>query len=198
MEGAENCPTTGGFLVLSNHLSQLDPPLLGGVFPRPLRYLAKKELFFFPLGVLCRMYGAFPIDREGADHDALEKVKHLVAAGEGVVLFPEGTRSRDGRLAPFRGGAIRLACALASGASAAPIVPVGIDGSDRILPRGAYVPRTCARLTIRIGSPFTLPGDLSEAKANVRTRVSREIAEKIAALLPTERRPKYPGGPDHI
>ena len=189
MEGAENCPATGGFLVLSNHLSYLDPPLLGGVFPRPLRYLAKKELFFFPFGVFCRMYGAFPIDREGADRNALERVKELVAAGEGVVLFPEGTRSRDGRLGPFRGGAIRLACALASGAAPVPIVPVGIDGSDRVLPRGAFVPRPGPRLAVRIGAPFTLPGDLAQAKANVRSQVAREIAEKIAALLPTARRP---------
>lgn len=190
VEGEENCPLEGGLLVFSNHLSFLDPPLLGGAFPRPLRYMGKKELFFFPFGILCRTYGAFPIDREGADLSALEEVKKMVDGGEAVVIFPEGTRSLDGRLGRLRGGSIRLALDLSSGLNPVRLIPVGIDGSDEVLPKGRAIPRS-GRITIRIGEPFTLADALGAGrKARVRAAATEKIRARMKTVLPEKRWPR--------
>ena len=190
VEGEENCPLTGGLLVFSNHLSFLDPPLLGGAFPRPLRYLGKKELFFFPFGILCRTYGAFPIDREGADLSALEEVKKMVDGGEAVVIFPEGTRSLDGCLGRLRGGAIRLALDLSGGPDPVRIIPVGIDGSDGVLPKGRVLPRSHP-IKIRIGEAFTLADVIGMGrKARVRASATEKIRTRMKAVLPEKRWPR--------
>lgn len=187
VEGAARCPRAGGLFVFANHLSFLDPPLVGAALPRPLRYLAKEELFRFPLGPLIRLYGALPIRRGRADREALEVVLDRIDAGEAVLVFPEGTRSKDGRLGRVRSGAARLALTRPE----TPILPVGIDGSDRALPRGAVRPRL-EKIRLRIGRPFApaevlsgAPQDLSEGRR--RRFLCDTIRDRIAELLPPER-----------
>ena len=97
--GRENVPTTGGALLCANHVSYIDPPALGGGCPRPVRFMAKSELFKLPvLGFLIRRVGAFPVKRGTADRTALRKAVELLESGEIVGMFPEGTRSLDGKL----------------------------------------------------------------------------------------------------
>ena len=126
--GAHHIPRTGPVLFVSNHISGLDPPLLGaGALPRRLYFMAKKELF--ANAVMARVItsaGAFPVDRGGADRTAIRTAKDILARGDALLMFPEGTRSRDGRLGqPWPGAG---ALALDPGVQ---VVPMAIWGSQR-------------------------------------------------------------------
>src|SRR5512136_908206 len=116
VEGAGNVPRTGPLLVACNHISELDPPVLGSAMPRTLNFMAKKELFrgsfwrfFF------RQLRAFPVDREGVDRAALRKAAEVLAAGNALAVFPEGTRSTDGSMLPPKHGLGFLAASTGSG-----------------------------------------------------------------------------------
>ena len=110
--GRENIPTSGGVLVVSNHQSHFDPPLVGMGVPRQMNYLARDTLFrFAPLGRLIHSVNAIPIDREGVGLSGIKESLRRLKRGEMLLVFPEGTRSRDGKIAPFRPGFTALACA---------------------------------------------------------------------------------------
>ena len=150
-EGVENVPKEGGFVLAANHLSNLDPWPLGlPLFPRRyLRFMAKSELFWWPLGPIIRLGGAFKVRRGEGDIEAIKHAIELVREGHVVVMFPHGTRQRKGLVKKYQPrshtGAARIA--LEAGA---PLVPAAIVGTDRLLRLG--------QLRVRYGEPIELDG----------------------------------------
>lgn len=149
VEGRENWPTTGGGLVCANHQSFFDPPLVGLTCPRRMNYLARDSLFRVPvLKQLIAFLDTIPIDREGGGLAGLKETLRRLKAQELVLIFPEGTRTRDGEVAPLKPGFIAVARR-----SRAPLIPVAIDGAFQAWPRTAWLPRL-TRLAIVIGPPI--------------------------------------------
>ncbi|MDR5694868.1 MAG: lysophospholipid acyltransferase family protein [Armatimonadota bacterium] len=153
VEGRENEPPRGPFIVISNHASILDPILLGCALRHPIRFMAKEELFHIRgLRTLITVLGAFPVRRGEPDRQAIRRALEIIKKGEVLGMFPGGTRTPDGRLHRVEPGAAALALR-----TRVPILPVAILGTERALPRGAKVPRLIP-ITIRIGPPLSLDG----------------------------------------
>ncbi|MHB1132388.1 MAG: lysophospholipid acyltransferase family protein [Chloroflexota bacterium] len=183
--GLANVPATGPLLLISNHLSLADPPVLGSMFPRPIRFMAKEELFRTPIvSWVVRGYLAFPVRRGEADRQALQTTLRLLQQGEVVGIFPEGTRSRDGQLHPAHPGA-----ALMASRAGAPILPVAIHGSELMFrwPRSAW--RPCVRIVV--GKPFTLPAAERGAARLTFAKQTNFMMQRIAELLPEQYRGAY-------
>ena len=163
-EGFENLPESGGFVLAANHLSNFDPWPLGlPLFPkRFLRFMAKAELFWWPLGPLISAGGAFKVRRGERDVEAMKRAVELVREGHIVVMFPHGTRQRKGIVKKHRphahSGAARIA--LEAGA---PLVPAAIAGTDRLARLGP--------LRVRYGKPLDVDG------MDARTATARLMAE---------------------
>lgn len=156
VSGRENWPATGGALVCSNHQSHFDPPLVGLTCSRRMNYLARDTLFKVPLlKQLIQFLDAIPIDREGGGLAGLKETLRRLKAGELVLIFPEGTRTRDGEVAPLKPGFIAVARR-----SRVPLVPVALDGAFQAWPRTAKLPRL-GRLAVVIGPPIT-PAEIEE------------------------------------
>ncbi len=184
VSGREHVPKRGGVLLIANHTSYADPPIVGAACPRPVHFMAKAELFRIPvLGWLISRTHAFPVRRGGADMSALRRGIRLLKEGKVLLIFPEGTRSPDGKMLPLETGAAFVALS-----AAAQVVPVGIDGADRVLPPGSPVVRP-AKLRVKFGAPVPLDDLRGE-------RVTREAmqgaTERMGAalreLLPESRR----------
>ena len=149
VEGAlDAIPDEGPVILAANHVSNLDGVLLGGwVIPRvgrPIHWLGKREMFELPIvRSVLRDYGVHPVDRSGADIEAFRTAQSILEAGEALLIFPEGTRSRDGSLQKPRDGLAMLA--LRTGA---PIVPIGVSDTDKVVPdreAPAVAGRACHR-----------------------------------------------------
>jgi 1-acyl-sn-glycerol-3-phosphate acyltransferase len=169
--GMEHLPSSGGTLIVSNHLSFKDPVLVGaGALPRPVHFMAKVELFRVPiLGGVIRRLGAFPVRRGAADRDAIRTARELLAAGEAVVMFPEGTRSRDGRLRPAFPGAGSLA--LEPGIT---VVPAAVWGSQR-----RFGP-----IKVVFGPPVDLSSVEGRSKSQRAHDATQRVMQAIADLVP--------------
>ena len=166
--GTENVPAHGPVLLVANHSSVLDPPLIGGASDRQLTYLAKAELFKIPLfGALIHGLNARPVRREGADPGALRTAKRVLEEGGALLVFPEGTRGNEGVIRPAKPGAGLLA--VASGAA---VVPVYVRGSGRAWPRGRRLPRP-AKVTVTFGKPLRF-----EAVRGAERKVQYEVASR--------------------
>jgi len=153
VRGSENIPRRGGFIVASNHASFLDPPLLAVASPRLLGFFSKAEMFRSPVSAFfLRLLGAFPLDRE-ADALSLRVGLRILRNGKGLAIFPEGTRSRDGRMGKGKSGVAMLAVR-----SGCPVIPMRLIGSDRALPPGNAAPRP-VKIRIIIGPPVKIEGD---------------------------------------
>src|SRR3954465_10656424 len=149
IEGRDHWPATGGGLICANHQSMFDPPLVGLTCPRRMNYLARDTLFRVPiLAPLIKFLDAIPIDREGVGLSGLKETLRRLKAGELVLIFPEGTRTRDGEVAPLKPGFIAVARR-----SRVPLIPVGLDGAYQAWPRTAKFPRT-GRVAVVIGEPI--------------------------------------------
>ncbi|MGE0607321.1 MAG: lysophospholipid acyltransferase family protein [Pirellulales bacterium] len=134
--GREHIPATGGVLILSNHQSHIDPPLLGLCIDRRINYLARDTLFRFPpFRWLINSLDAIPIDREGLGLAGLKETLKRLKRGELVLIFPEGTRSPDGEVAPLKPGFSALARR-----AGVPLLPVAIDGAYQAWPRQQKYP----------------------------------------------------------
>ncbi len=177
IHGTEHLPTNSGFIVASNHVSWVDPALLGAAASRRLGYLAKVELFAQPgFRHLIVALGAVPIRRQVLDRRALEITKKVLQAGLGLVLFPEGTRSRSGKLGPGKPGVAMLAAE-----ARVPVVPAYIAGTRDLA--SALLRRT--PLVIRFGAPLAPPpsGHGPEWREAMRAYTERIMAA-IAELAP--------------
>ncbi|MCU0878434.1 MAG: 1-acyl-sn-glycerol-3-phosphate acyltransferase [Pirellulaceae bacterium] len=153
--GREHWPTEGGGLVCANHQSFFDPPLVGLTCDRRMNYLARDSLFRVPgLKQLIAFLDAIPIDREGGGLAGLKETLKRLKAGELVLIFPEGTRTHDGEVAPLKPGFIAVARR-----SKVPLVPVGIDGAYQAWPRTSKFPRL-SRLAVVVG-PAIKPDEVA-------------------------------------
>jgi len=192
VEGREHVPRRGPVILASNHLSFVDSVAIPLVAPRRVVFLAKAEYFVRPglRGVLLRMWmqalGAVPIERgthRGAQA-ALETALGVLREGQAFGIYPEGTRSRDGRLYRGRTGVASLA--LTAGV---PVVPVGVIGTDTMQPIGARFPRV-HRVTVRFGAPIHVQGR-NGRPAQLRRAVTDEVMDAIHALTGQERAAGY-------
>ena len=175
--GAEQVPAAGPVLLVANHSSFLDPPLVGGMAPRPVSFMAKAELFRVPLlGWLISRLNARPVRREGADAGALRTALRILQEGNALLLFPEGTRGPEGTLREPKPGAAMLA--VLSGAT---VVPVFIRGSGRAWPRGRRLPRP-AKVIVRFGKPCTFPRKDADGRKADYEAVSRAMMAAIGRL----------------
>jgi 1-acyl-sn-glycerol-3-phosphate acyltransferase len=174
-EGTHHVPMTGGVLLASNHASLVDPPLVGVCLQRELSFLAKRELFRSSLfGRLIRSLHAIPIDRGGVTHRTLKTVVERLREGRAVLVFPEGTRTKTGRLGGARAGIGFLAAM-----SGCPVLPVAITGTYRVW----RTILTGRRVTVRFGAPI-VPQELgthSLRKEGYRC-ISDHLMQHIAAL----------------
>ncbi len=188
--GARRMPRRGPVILVSNHLHNFDPIVLGAAVPRPVFYMAKRELFQHPaFRWLLRNFGGFPVNRAAIDRAALRQVAALLDAGLVVGVFPEGTRSVTGALNQVHSGVALLA--LQSGA---PILPIGVTGTED-LPldaKAARRPRRRRRSRVRVvvGEPFTLPPRRPGEKQDLAALTERIMLE-VAALLPPAYRGAY-------
>ena len=198
VEGAEHVPATGPVILASNHLSFIDSIVIPLAVPhRRVTFLAKAEYFTgggllgLPRRVFFRTMGAVPLQR-GEQTDtgaALRLAVEVLGGGLALGIYPEGTRSRDGRLYRGRTGAGWVA--LASGAV---VVPVGLRGTERVQPVGARFPRP-APVRVRFGPPL-LPSAYAELRpALARRALTDDLMDEIARLSGQERCPDYNNPP---
>lgn len=214
-------PRTGAVLVAANHCSNADPVLTGGFLNtrlgRPMNWMGKREVFDWPfISWLARHGGVHPVDRGAADVEAFRTASRILSEGNILAVFPEGTRSPDGRLQPAKDGVTVLALR-----SNAWIVPIGIANSDLLWPRGTKMPQHTPRVIVRIGTPFRLaealaaegasaaesdgtadvagvdPPSAGASRRRTNTAGTELIMRRIAALLPERQQgvygPKRPG-----
>ncbi|MCR4414484.1 MAG: 1-acyl-sn-glycerol-3-phosphate acyltransferase [Thermoguttaceae bacterium] len=181
--GQENIPPTGGLIIAANHQSTLDPPLIGIGVPRRLNFLARKTLYrFSPFGMLIRSLDAIPLDQEGSPLAGLREALRRVREGEGTLIFPEGSRSWDGKIAPFQGGFTVLARR-----SNATIVPAAIEGAWDAWPRWEWFPRT-GNVHVHYGAAMP-PDEVHRLRGDALVReVERRVREIHAELC---RRPVF-------
>jgi 1-acyl-sn-glycerol-3-phosphate acyltransferase len=172
--GAKNVPQTGRLLVVSNHASDFDPPIVSNCVGRPVAFMAKEELFRVPvLKQAITAYGAYPVKRGSADRSAMKSAVASLENGWATGLFLDGTRTSDGKIHDPKIGAAWIAAK-----TQALILPVCLWGSHQIFQKGSSLPRSVP-LTIRIGGPITPPTGTDRSELD---RVTQECATIINQL----------------
>jgi len=192
---SERVPLQGPVILASNHASFLDPPLVGAGVKRGINYLARENLFRFPvLGWILQRWQVVPVDREGGGAKGLKAILERLLAGGAIILFPEGTRSRDGRLQPARSG-----IGLTVIKSEAPVVPVRVFGTFEAYHRAMRLPRPWHKVIVKYGQPMLFDQLRAEARTCSKQRlkeiyqqVADEIMAAIAALQPFEDKATFP------
>jgi len=189
----DRIPRDGPVILAANHISNGDAVIIGSWLTKSLgrriHWLGKKEMFDWPLvGWIARNGGVHPVDRAAADVDAFRMAERILAEGHVLMVFPEGTRSPTGELQTPKDGLAMLA--LRSGA---PVVPIGISNTDRVWPKGRFVPRPGGHATMRVGEAFRLadelPGGLDRKSA--KKAATDLIMRRIAALVDERHRGVY-------
>jgi len=177
----ERVPRTGGVILASNHSSFLDPPLVGSALPRDINYLARESLFRFPIvGAVLRSWNSVPVDREGGGAAGLREILNRLLAGGGIILFPEGTRTQDGKLQPARSG-----IGLTVIKSVAPVVPVRVFGTFEAFGRRHKFPRPYP-VIVKYGQPLNFEKLRAEAKVCAKPRLKeiyQQVADEIMAAI---------------
>ena len=179
--GAENVPATGGVILAANHASFLDPPLVGSGLKRDINYLARESLFRFPLvGAILGSWNSVPVDRDGGGAKGLKIILGRLLDGAGIILFPEGTRTLDGKLQPARAG-----IGLVVAKSNAPVVPVRVFGTFEAYGRNVKFPLP-KRIAVKYGVPMRFEKLRAEAKDCPKDRLKQiyqEIADEIMVAI---------------
>lgn len=176
IEGTENVPAGGSFILAPVHRSFIDFALVSAVTRRRMRYMGKDSLWRFkPLGWFISVLGAYPVRRRTADREALRRTIAVIEAGEPVVLFPEGTRRSGPVVEELFEGAAYVATR-----TGVPVVPVGIGGSEHAMPKGSKLPRR-VKVHIVVGEPMAPP-----ATPEGRHRPSRRAVHQFTLELQTE------------
>lgn len=189
-DGVENIPSEGACIITPNHVTYADPIWITIPIRRRIYYMAWDKPFRIPvLGLLMRMFGAFPVNLDvAADASAQKEAIELLKKGRALVMFPEGGRTRTRKLMPFKMGAFRLA--LAHGV---PIVPVSIRGADEIWPVGRILPRP-GRLTVTYHPPIEVARiDENASRAELKElarQLSRQTHDTVASALDPSRVPE--------
>jgi 1-acyl-sn-glycerol-3-phosphate acyltransferase len=190
VEGLTDLPRSGPLIVVANHLSNADPPLVVGwltpALGRPMHILAKEALFVGPLGTFLRSQGVTPVRAGGRDVDAFRAARAVLDRREVLCIFPEGTRSRSGELGDPKAGVALLATR-----ADVLILPVGISGTDRFLAPDQRLPRLRAPISLRVGRPFTLMLDESVSRRSALEGAAEQIMRRIAALVDERHRGRY-------
>jgi 1-acyl-sn-glycerol-3-phosphate acyltransferase len=177
VKGAEHIPSSGPALIVSNHQSILDPPVIGGAARRQIYFLAKAELFRIPLfGWLIRALHARPVRREGPDPRALRTAALLLEEGKALLVFPEGTRSLDGRLGEGKSGVGMLAVT-----SGAPVVPAYVSGTLEALPKGAAWPRR-SQVSVSFGPALHFKAPIGSGRKERYREATEAMMRGIAQL----------------
>ncbi|MBW4539752.1 MAG: 1-acyl-sn-glycerol-3-phosphate acyltransferase [Myxacorys chilensis ATA2-1-KO14] len=175
IHGADHVPRCGRLLVVSNHASDFDPPLLSCAVGRPVAYMAKEELFQIPvLKQAIQAYGAYPVKRGSADRAAMKAAIASIKSGWATGVFLDGTRTLDGRITDPKLGAAWIAAKTNS-----PLLPVSLWGTDQVFKKGSTIPRPVP-VTIRIGEIILPPQSSDRAELEA---VTSRCAETINALL---------------
>ncbi len=187
--GRDNIPARGGVLMVSNHQSTFDPPVIGAGCPRRMNYLARKTLFgFAPFGWFMRSLDSIAIDRDGIGLGGIKEALRRLKRGEMVLIFPEGTRTRNGEISAFRPGFATLAVR-----TKATILPVAIEGAFDAWPRGQKLPRM-DKIRVHYGAPI-LPGEI---KGRGERELASEVEQRVRECLALLRRRPVPGPPCKI
>jgi 1-acyl-sn-glycerol-3-phosphate acyltransferase len=172
--GIEQVPQHGPLVIVANHASDFDPPLVSCSVRRPVSYMAKEELFRVPvLSSAIRLYGAYPVKRGSADRSAIRAAIAQLNQGWAVGIFLSGTRTTDGRIPEAKLGA-----ALIAAKTGAPLLPLSLWGTDQIFAKGSLIPRPVP-ITIRIGS--VIPAPASTQRDELET-VTQQCVETIHQL----------------
>ena len=183
--GQENLPQNGPLIVVANHLSVIDPPLLGASLTRQITFMAKEELFRSRGKLLYRNLGGFPVQRNKLDRKAIRRAIAVLKSGCVLGMFPEGKRSANHRL-----GNSELGAAFIAARSGSPILPVGITGTENIKGFGSILRRP--RITVTIGQPFSLKFDINDKPSKSQLmQASTTIMGHIAESLPQSYRGIY-------
>jgi 1-acyl-sn-glycerol-3-phosphate acyltransferase len=171
--GRENIPD-GKAIIAPNHTSNWDPPLVGTTLPIPMHFVAKSQMFKPVIGWLLQKGLTHPVRREGSDTQAIRKFKAILKSDQKLVMFPEGTRSRDGKLQPFKSGVATLAMW-----TGAPIVPVAIQGARELWPPGQPFPKFRGSVQILIGQPIYPSGDSSKHEIERLNALTHDAIQKL-------------------
>lgn len=190
----ERVPQSGPVILAANHTSFIDPPLVGAGLKRDINYLARESLFRFPvMDAVLRSWNSVPVDREGGGAAGLKKILDRLLAGGAIILFPEGTRSPDGKLQPARSG-----IGLTVIKSDALVIPVRVFGTYEAYGRHHRLPRP-RRIAVKYGEPMRFEALRAEAKSCSKTRlkeiyqqVADELMAAIAKLEPFEDKSGFP------
>ena len=189
VEGLHDLPTEGPLIIAANHLSNADPPFIGGwlspALGRRPTFLAKESLFKGPLGVLIRSLGAEPVKAGGSDISAYRTAKSILDRGGVVAILPEGTRAFDGVMSEPKPGVSMLATRTGT-----PVLPVGISGTDDLIAREQTLPNIGSRITLRVGRPFQLSVPQGADRRAALEAADAELMRRIAALV----EPRHRGG----
>ncbi len=176
-QGLENVPATGAFVLAPVHRSNLDFALMSVVTKRRMRYMGKESLWKYPwFGRIIAAMGAYPVSRGKADREALRRTIEVLGEGDGLVLFPEGTRRAGPVVEELYEGA-----AFVASRAGVPIVPVGIGGTERSMPKGAKFPRP-VKVRVIVGPPL-YPPPLPEGRRHPARKTIHELTHALQREL---------------
>ena len=176
--GGNNMPTEGGVVVVSNHQSHFDPPLIAAGLRRNLNFLARKSLFKFkPFAWLIDMLDAIPLDIDGIGFEGIKASLKRLRGGEMVLVFPEGARCWDGEIAAFKEGALTLAQR-----SKSAILPMAIDGCFAAWPRTNKAPHPFGRIRVLYGEPIFYEDFKNLSEEELRHLVEKRVHELFAEV----------------
>lgn len=172
--GAKKVPMAGPLIIVANHASNFDPPLLSNCMRRPVSFMAKESLFEVPvLAPAIRAYGAYPVKRGSADRSAIRAALQQLEDGWAVGIFLQGVRSPDGLIS-----SPKLGAALIAAKAQVPLLPVSLWGTEKILKKGSALPYPCP-VTVRIGEVIAPPNTKDKGELQA---VTQRCADEINAL----------------